>query len=154
MRGILVLVSSVLCCLALKRTHGFVVPLSRHRSLSQSHQVSVRLHSKSTQEGEQEPLQETVMVEPGGENDVFTKEQWDEIEEAQPSQLSVMKELLGINVFTYILAFLIVAFGGMNLILGPGWLGGTLGIEGTGNIEQVSPSLPQTMDLGKDEYLL
>lgn len=61
---------------------------------------------------------------------------------------------MGINVFTYILAALIVLFGGANFILGPGWLGGTLGIKGTGSIEKVSPSLPNQMDLDKDEYLL
>lgn len=33
------------------------------------------------------------MVEPGSENDVFTKDQWDDIQEGQPSQLSVMKEV-------------------------------------------------------------
>lgn len=98
--------------------------------------------------------QEPIVVEKGREGDVFTQEQWDDIQEGQPSQMSVMKELLGINIFTYILAFLIVAFGGLNLVLGPGWLGGTLGIQGTGSIEEVSPSLPNTMDLNKDEYLL
>jgi hypothetical protein len=37
--------------------------------------------------------QDAVMMEPGSENDVFTKEQWDDIREGQPSQLSVMKEV-------------------------------------------------------------
>ena len=63
-------------------------------------------------------------------------------------------KLLGINIFTYILAFLIIVFTGLNLTLGPGWLGGTLGIQGTGSIEEVSPSLPNTVDLNRDEYLL
>lgn len=66
----------------------------------------------------------------------------------------ICEQLLGVNIFTYILAFLILTFGSLNIILGPGWLGGTLGIQGTGNIQQVSPSLPDTMDLSKDEYLL
>ena len=63
-------------------------------------------------------------------------------------------QLLGVNIFTYILAFLILLFGGLNIVLGPGWLGGSLGIEGTGNFEEVSPSLPNAVDLSKDEFLL
>jgi hypothetical protein len=61
---------------------------------------------------------------------------------------------LGINVFTYILAALIAIFASLNFILGPGWLGGTLGIQGTGSIEEVAPSLPDTVDLNRQEYLL
>ena len=63
-------------------------------------------------------------------------------------------QLLGINIFTFILAALILFFLSMNTILGPGWLGSTLGIQGTGNFEEVSPSLPGALDLNKPEFKL
>jgi hypothetical protein len=49
--------------------------------------VSSRSQNSDTEE------QDAVIVEPGSENDVFTKEQWEDIQEGQPSQLSVMKEV-------------------------------------------------------------
>jgi hypothetical protein len=61
---------------------------------------------------------------------------------------------LGINVFTFILAGLIVFFLSMNIILGPGWLGGSLKLPGTGTFDEVSPSLPGTLDLNKPEFRL
>ena len=63
-------------------------------------------------------------------------------------------QLLGINIFTYILAALIVFFLGMNIIVGPGWLGSALGIPGTGSINEISDSIPDTVDLSSSEYLL
>mmetsp|Transcript_22608 Transcript_22608/g.53366 ORF Transcript_22608/g.53366 Transcript_22608/m.53366 type:complete len:187 (-) Transcript_22608:227-787(-) len=66
----------------------------------------------------------------------------------------VLQQMLGINIFTVILAALIVFFLSMNAILGPGWLGSTLGIPGTGNIEEVSPTLPGSLDLNRPEYRL
>jgi len=78
----------------------------------------------------------------------------EEIIQGQPSEWNIMKELLGINVFTFILAALIVFFLSMNYILGPGWLGSTIGIPGTGAFQEVSPSIPGTIDLNKPEYRL
>lgn len=123
-----------------------------------------------------------ITIEPGAEGDVFTKEEWQDIQDTQPSQWQVMKEvsnkrkrkhafififntesytysqiysqLLGVNIFTYILALLILIFGGLNLTLGPGWLGGTLGVPGTGEIVTPSPSFPDTMDLNTEEFRL
>jgi hypothetical protein len=69
-------------------------------------------------------------------------------------QTWLLPQLLGINIFTFILAGLILFFLSMNIILGPGWLGSTLGIQGTGNFEEVSPSLPGALDLNKPEYRL
>ena len=63
-------------------------------------------------------------------------------------------KLLGINVFTYVLAGLIAFFLSMNLILGPGWLGQSMGLEGTGTFTQISDSLPATVDLSGTENLL
>ena len=63
-------------------------------------------------------------------------------------------KLLGINVFTYILAALIAFFLSMNFILGPGWLGQQIGLEGTGTFTEISESLPDSVDLSKDEFLL
>ena len=84
----------------------------------------------------------------------FDAEALEEMEREQPSEWMVMKELLGINIFTFILAGLIVFFLSMNMILGPGWLGNTLGIQGTGSFEEVSPSLPGSLDLNKPEFKL
>lgn len=74
--------------------------------------------------------------------------------ENQPSQWTVTKEVLGLNVFTLILALLIAFFMGSNIILGPGWLGSRLGIAGTGTFSEVSKSLPEIIDLSQVDYLL
>jgi hypothetical protein len=63
-------------------------------------------------------------------------------------------QLLGINIFTYILAAAIVFFMSMNFILGPGWLGNSMGIQGTGTFEESSKSLPEVIDLSNPKYLL
>lgn len=63
-------------------------------------------------------------------------------------------QLLGINIFTYILAGLILFFFSMNLALGPGWLGQVVGIEGTGSIKEVSDALPDNVDLTSPEFKL
>jgi len=78
----------------------------------------------------------------------------EEIEMGQPPEWMVMQQLLGINAFTVILAALIVFFLSMNVVLGPGWLGSQLGIPGTGSIQEVSPSLPGSIDLNKPEFRL
>jgi hypothetical protein len=52
------------------------------------------------------------------------------------------------------LAFLIAFFLGMNLILGPGWLGQQLGLEGRGTFTEISNSLPDSVDLSRPEFLL
>ncbi len=70
------------------------------------------------------------------------------------SVLNFVIQLLGINAFTVILAALIVFFLSMNVVLGPGWLGSQLGIPGTGSIQEVSPSLPGSIDLNKPEFRL
>jgi hypothetical protein len=62
--------------------------------------------------------------------------------------------LLGINIFTYILAMLIAFFLSMNAIFGPGWLGQFMGWEDVGTFTRVSDSLPMDMDLSGDQYLL
>jgi hypothetical protein len=56
--------------------------------------------------------------------------------------------------FTYILGAFIIFFFSMNLIIGPGWLGQALGIPGTGSINEISESLPGSVDLTNPEYLL
>ena len=42
----------------------------------------------------------------------------------------------------------------MNIILGPGWLGNSIGLEGTGTFEKISDSLPDTIDLSNDDFLI
>lgn len=63
-------------------------------------------------------------------------------------------KILGISGFTYVLAALIVFFFSMNLLLGPGWLGQQIGLEGTGTFTEISDSLPDSVDLSAEEYLL
>lgn len=62
--------------------------------------------------------------------------------------------MLGINIFTYILAALIIFFISMNVFVGPGWLGQSLGWENVGTFTKVSDSLPLNVDVSKPEYLL
>lgn len=63
-------------------------------------------------------------------------------------------QMLGINIFTYILAALIIFFISMNVFVGPGWLGQSLGWENVGTFTKVSDSLPLNVDVSKPEYLL
>lgn len=77
-----------------------------------------------------------------------------QLEEGQPSELTIMKELLGINGITYVLVGLIVFFLTMNTVLGPGWLGQMIGLEGTGTFTEISSSLPGEVDLSQPENLL
>lgn len=77
-----------------------------------------------------------------------------EVTQGAPSEFDVMKELLGINIFSYVLAAACVFFLGMNAILGPGWLGQTIGLKGTGTFTEISDSLPGNIDLSGQENLL
>jgi hypothetical protein len=42
----------------------------------------------------------------------------------------------------------------MNYALGPGWLGQSMGMPGTGTFTQISDSLPDSIDLSKSDFLL
>jgi hypothetical protein len=64
------------------------------------------------------------------------------------------QQLLGINIFTYILAALIVFFLSMNAVFGVGWLGQSLGWENVGTFTKVSESLPLDVDVSSSDYLL
>jgi len=77
-----------------------------------------------------------------------------EVEGGKPSELMIMKDILGINIFTYILAGLIALFLSLNFLLGPGWLGQSFGLGGTGTFTQISDSLPDSVDLSGVENLL
>jgi len=77
-----------------------------------------------------------------------------DVEGGKPSELMIMKDILGINIFTYILAGLIALFLSLNFILGPGWLGQQIGFGGTGTFTQISDSLPDSVDLSGAENLL
>jgi hypothetical protein len=63
-------------------------------------------------------------------------------------------KILGVNIFTYILVALIVFFLSANAILGPGWLGQSLGWENVGTFTKVSDSLPLSVDVSRPEFLL
>jgi len=86
--------------------------------------------------------------------DEIPDQTWEEIEQGAPSKLMVVKNLLGINIFTYILAALIVFFLSMNAIFGVGWLGQSLGWEDVGTFTKVSDSLPLDVDVSGSDYLL
>lgn len=68
--------------------------------------------------------------------------------------IQLSSQLLGINGLTYVLAGLIVFFLTMNGVLGPGWLGQLMGLEGTGTFTQISDSLPDNVDLSQPENLI
>lgn len=86
---------------------------------------------------------------------MVSDELWDEMEEIKPSELSILKELLGINIFTFILAGLIIIMLSLNAILGPGWLGQQIfGLENTGTFTETSNSLPAVIDLDGADNLL
>ncbi|KAL3783943.1 hypothetical protein ACHAWO_005070 [Cyclotella atomus] len=89
-----------------------------------------------------------------GGGDEMSDETWRNIEEGAPSKVDVMKNLLGINIFTYILAILIIFFLSMNTIYGLGWFGQLLGMEGVGTFTRVSDSLPIDVDVSGKEFLL
>eukprot|EP00985_Skeletonema_marinoi_P028866 scaffold26193_cov153-Skeletonema_marinoi.AAC.5 len=86
--------------------------------------------------------------------DEISEQTWEEIEQSAPSKLMVVKNLLGINIFTYILAALIVFFLSMNAVFGVGWLGQSLGWEDVGTFTKVSESLPLDVDVSGSDYLL
>ncbi|CAJ1954459.1 unnamed protein product [Cylindrotheca closterium] len=79
---------------------------------------------------------------------------FEDIETGKPSEMMVMKELLGINGFTYLLGALIALLLSLNFFLGPGWMGQAMGIQGVGTFEEVSKSLPDTVDLSRPEFRL
>mmetsp|Transcript_35949 Transcript_35949/g.73359 ORF Transcript_35949/g.73359 Transcript_35949/m.73359 type:complete len:199 (-) Transcript_35949:400-996(-) len=86
--------------------------------------------------------------------DEISEQTWEEIEQSAPSKLMVVKNLLGVNIFTYILAALIVFFLSMNAVFGVGWLGQSLGWEDVGTFTKVSESLPLDVDVSGSDYLL
>mmetsp|Transcript_1548 Transcript_1548/g.3954 ORF Transcript_1548/g.3954 Transcript_1548/m.3954 type:complete len:186 (-) Transcript_1548:1638-2195(-) len=89
----------------------------------------------------------------GSASDI-SEETWGNIEGGAPSRWMVMKDLLGINIFTYILAAFIIFFLSMNAAFGPGWLGQSLGWEDVGTFTRTSDSLPLDVDVSRPDYLL
>lgn len=126
--------------------HAFTVTTPQ-----QQHKVTTRFRLSAATDKDDD-RQEVIFVDPGNEGDAISQDLWEEIEGAQPPKWLVMKELLGISGFTYALGALIVLMLSLNTILGPGWLGQAVGIAGTGTFTDVSPSLPDQVDLS--EYLL
>ena len=63
-------------------------------------------------------------------------------------------QLLGINVFTYVLGAAIILFLSMNIILGPGWLGSSLGLVSNWDMTQTADSIPDTVDLSDPDFLI
>jgi len=72
-----------------------------------------------------------------------------------PDTWTIARQLLGINIFTYILGGFILFFLFMNTILGPGWLGQQMGFQGTGSLpDTVSDHLPLSIDLSQSKYFI
>merc|ERR1711982_254456 len=92
-----------------------------------------------------------VVVEEEEEEEVISDELFEMLEENAPPVTMILKELLGINIFTYILAGLIAIMLTLNGLFGPGWLGQKLGMPGTGTFTEVSKSLPETYDLNQSD---
>eukprot|EP00591_Stephanopyxis_turris_P018545 CAMPEP_0195532570 /NCGR_PEP_ID=MMETSP0794_2-20130614/38526_1 /TAXON_ID=515487 /ORGANISM="Stephanopyxis turris, Strain CCMP 815" /LENGTH=148 /DNA_ID=CAMNT_0040664839 /DNA_START=204 /DNA_END=650 /DNA_ORIENTATION=- len=88
------------------------------------------------------------------DDDDLSDDLFDEISENAPPVGLIMKQLLGINIFTYVLAGLIVIFLSLNAMLGPGWLGQKIGLEGTGTFTEISDKFPLNVDLSNQENLL
>mmetsp|Transcript_24993 Transcript_24993/g.45262 ORF Transcript_24993/g.45262 Transcript_24993/m.45262 type:complete len:220 (-) Transcript_24993:1896-2555(-) len=128
--------------------------VSRRHPPKQQFHWGVHLSSSNNDDEEVFDDEEQELIVRGSDNDNLSDDKWDEIQAGAPPESMVMKELLGVNAFTYILGALIAIFLGANAILGPGWLGQSIGLEGTGTFTQVSPSLPDTLDLSSPEYLL
>eukprot|EP00532_Pseudo-nitzschia_australis_P001863 CAMPEP_0168192206 /NCGR_PEP_ID=MMETSP0139_2-20121125/17922_1 /TAXON_ID=44445 /ORGANISM="Pseudo-nitzschia australis, Strain 10249 10 AB" /LENGTH=169 /DNA_ID=CAMNT_0008115425 /DNA_START=105 /DNA_END=614 /DNA_ORIENTATION=+ len=105
---------------------------------------------------EREELKNMIDGDESNFNDEINEDKLEEIISEQPLEFDfrVLQQMLGINIFTLLLAALIVFFLSMNAILGPGWLGSKIGIPGTGNIQEMSPMLPGSIDLNRPEYRL
>lgn len=96
----------------------------------------------------------TIIRGDGEGGDQISQTLWEELEANAPPKIDGFKQILGINIFTYVLAALIVFFVGMNVFLGPGWLGQNMGLVGTGSFTEVSENLPMSIDLSRPENLL
>lgn len=110
------------------------------------------IFSSSEPEGSEIGENEMKLVK--ADSDSISEELLSQMETNSPGEWEIMKELLGINIFTYILAALIVVFLSLNALLGPGWLGQSMGIKGTGSFTEISNSLPDSVDLSNPENLL
>jgi hypothetical protein len=102
------------------------------------------------------PEAETNSIDNGDDkqDDDISEAMFEQLEEGNPPLGMILTQLLGINIFTYILAGAIVIMLTLNAVLGPGWLGQGLGIPGTGTYTNVSDSLPSQMNLNSPENLL
>lgn len=116
--------------------------------------ATTTIATTSSSIGDNNSRREVIFLEPGTEGELLSDDLWEEIEGAQPPQWVVMKQILGIGGFTYVLGALIVLMLTLNAVLGPGWLGQAMGIQGTGTFTEVSSSLPDQIDLSADAYLL
>ena len=86
---------------------------------------------------------------PDNLNDSLSPEQLSEIEKNAPSELTVMKQLLGINVFTLFLSVAIVIFISLNSFLGPGWL------AGNNDLQSFGEGVPgKILDLGQEKFTI
>uniref|UniRef100_A0A7R9ZS67 Uncharacterized protein n=1 Tax=Craspedostauros australis TaxID=1486917 RepID=A0A7R9ZS67_9STRA len=84
----------------------------------------------------------------------LTPEMLEELQANQPSQWSIMKELLGIGTFTYALGAMTVLFLALNFFLGPGWLGSAIGLGGAEIVTDGTDPLPKALDLTNPDFLI
>lgn len=160
MKRMLMIILKVVFMLHFERVHGFMLKVQN--SLISNRVIRIKTINKSfnrqlhlCNDSFTDESTGTRSNELGGtERDGPSMKALEEAQEGAPDEFVIMKELLGINIFTYILAGLIALFLSLNILLGPGWLGQSMGLEGTGTFTEVSDSLPKTVDLSASENLL
>lgn len=131
-----------------------VLSNSARNRLARAPRSGVNLFASSGDDGDASSEEKDSVFLSPEEYDAIPAGIRDDIEAGAPSQMTVMKELLGINVFTYVLAAACIFFLSLNFVLGPGWLGQVAGIPGTGTFTEVSDTLPQSINLSNPENLL
>jgi len=151
--GILLCITFVLVAIS-PTLEAFPIIQTKHRCSA----LVVRHQQQLPQPNKQESLSiaadEPQFIIRGSPDDELSDQMWEDIQAGAPPKWLILKELLGINAFTYVLAGLIVVFLSLNAFLGPGWLGQSIGLSGTGTFTDVSPSFPDTIDLSGADYLL
>mmetsp|Transcript_25306 Transcript_25306/g.54461 ORF Transcript_25306/g.54461 Transcript_25306/m.54461 type:complete len:171 (-) Transcript_25306:230-742(-) len=135
--------------------HSAIIHRHHHHPAASTRLKSIAPDEPANNDNEDDRVQNELGLDIIRGSDVeISDEIWGDVEGGAPSRWMVMKNLLGINIFTYILAAVIIIFLSMNAVFGPGWLGQSLGWENVGTFTKVSDSLPLEVDVSGPEYLL
>mmetsp|Transcript_26440 Transcript_26440/g.59255 ORF Transcript_26440/g.59255 Transcript_26440/m.59255 type:complete len:170 (-) Transcript_26440:247-756(-) len=141
-------------CRACRSFGGGAVERQRPRNNVSLSALAADDADESTSESSEEVANDLGIEIIRGESDEISDDTWLDIEDAKPDQMTVVKDLLGINIFTYVLGALIIFFLSMKVLLGPGWLGQLLGLGDVGTFTRVSDQLPLNVDVSGQDYLL